>query len=146
MKSIVKTGEVYGFLTVLAPGIFKTAKGRLTQCVCVCGQYYAASAPDLVKGRVISCGCARNRKNERELMKCPHCHGDLFKFSSRLINNHRFEWSKQLDELCKRIETLEVDKSNLHERYKNLISKIRKRAKRPKEIPTPSEGEKIKFY
>ena len=65
-KSVVKTGEVYGFLTVLAPGIFKSKSGRLSQCLCVCGQYYAAGARDLVKGVVISCGCARNRKNERE--------------------------------------------------------------------------------
>jgi len=53
----VNAGEVYGFLTVVEPRAFKSKGQSLNQCRCVCGRIYAASAPDLIKGRVKSCGC-----------------------------------------------------------------------------------------
>ena len=58
----VNSGEVYGLLTVVEPRAFKTKGQSLNQCRCACGRFYAASSPDLIKGRVISCGCSRTTK------------------------------------------------------------------------------------
>jgi len=59
----VSTDDRFGRLTVINPETRKPGRGgktyRAAECRCDCGNTTLARIPELLSGRVISCGCAR---------------------------------------------------------------------------------------
>lgn len=56
-KLIDISGNKYNRLTVIKLSINKRGKCLLWECVCECGNYKIAAAPDLKCGKTKSCGC-----------------------------------------------------------------------------------------
>lgn len=63
-RSEVPIGEVFGHLTVLAPGVHR-GKAAHWICLCTCGKTKEINAANIKSGSTKSCGCARGRTGKR---------------------------------------------------------------------------------
>lgn len=69
-KHKLHKGQRFGYWTVLAPELTKTASGQWqVLCQCVCGNVRKVLLFSLLRGRSKSCGCRRTEKPSREQLE-----------------------------------------------------------------------------